>query len=190
MLCADCNSYSKGCWGLVVLQTTYTDDYDDARAAAAMTRLDTAIDSIITQWRAKDDPVPPHLDLEAETRLRYRMALIEDPKLYAATLSEVQAYFQTFAALYITSIEEDGSVDRTARFRAFVLLDETPLSHLEKFPIKPYADSPDVVQEALRAQWVKMVNADTDTAEKTCAVRIGHLIDHFSTLCFLDDGIK
>ena len=185
----DCTLHSDGCWGFFALRTTH-EEGDDERIAAAMQRLDDAVDNIISLWRQIDGETTSYAELAAEVRSRYHTVLIQDPVLQGASLDQARAYFQIFATPYIADTDEDGYISRTPRFRAFILVDEQVLSNLETFPVRGDLESLKELQRRVQTEWVKLVDTDNYGEEGTIAVRASHFINAFSSMCSSDHGLE
>lgn len=192
----NCNVHSDGCWGFFVVRTTYKGG-DDERVAAAMARLDDAVHNRILLWRQRDGETGEHEQLDDEARRRYHTVLIEDVALDGASIAQARAYFRSWAAPFIVKSDaddgeedEDEEVRRTARFRAFILLDETVLGNLQTFPARGDLESFENLCTGVGTEWVKLVDTDNEEQEGTCGVRACDLMGVFSSLCDFDHGLE
>lgn len=180
---AECNTHSDGCWGFFVVRTAYGDGIDDERIAGAMRRLEDAAHNIISCWR-RNSKWDNCQEIDNYARSRYHSVLLEDPSLAGATIPQARRFFQDWASPWCPVNEDDPSMrDRSARFSAFILLDEQVLANIETFPARGDLDAFDEVYLHPTTQWFKLIDTDNEDPELgQVAVTAYHVANAFRNL--------
>lgn len=162
---SECNIHSDGCWGFFVVRTAYNDNSGDDRIAAAMLRLEDAVHNIIACWR-RDSEWDNCQEIDDFARSRYHSVLVQDPSLAGATIPGARSYFQDWARPWCP-VDEDfpNKFNRSARFGAFILLDEQVLANIETLPARGDLDAFEELFLHTTTQWVKLIDTDNEDPE-------------------------